>query len=140
MENINLDEFELFIPTPKIQRKITLPNENYLRINAQLLNELPEKIEILLHAAQPYLFIRKAQRENGFLLRKSGEIHSRELVARLVARGARIPAEYEVIPREDGWLARLKPPAAAPRVNLAHPPKRPRKLDPEKLKKEQQSL
>jgi hypothetical protein len=124
MSKVNFSEFTWFIPRPKNQLAITIPNLHSLNLNPKLMEEMPTYITIGVSKAGDRLCLR-AQPHSGYRLPKGGGVKDKDLIKLITASGVRLPARYTVWKEDDCWLATLDE-HLSPKVNMAKPPNKPR--------------
>ncbi len=105
---IHFDDLELFLPDPKNDLAITIPNRDTINFNQKLLPQLPEYIEIRVGERGSVLGVK--ENTEGYRISKSGSIkkQGKRVIERLLEHGVRLPARYSVTREGDYWLARLE--------------------------------
>lgn len=115
MTKINQEEFTWFLPTPKSDMAINIPNPNLLNLNNKLLDEMPAYIMLGISSDGTKIFI-KDHGEDGFKVIKSGTIKAHDVISALTKSGVHLPARYIVTNTDGGWIATLALPIS-PKTN-----------------------
>ncbi len=133
---MNFENFEWFVPKPKNELAITIPNMHTLNFNQKLLPQLPASVTIGVGENGRVLCIREM--ENGYRVCKNGSIKAdaKNLIDRMISLGVRLPARYSVTKEDCCWIARLESEPTAPVLNLKNTPRRSTHKDISGLSKE----
>lgn len=134
MSKVNFGEFVWFVPKPKNQLAITIPNRGVMNLNPKLMVEMPAYITIGVNKTGDRLCLRE-QPYSGYKLPKGGCVKDQDLIKLILSSGVRLPARYTVWKEDDCWLAMLDE-RLPPKVNMAHPPQIPRKRNLKRLLEE----
>lgn len=107
MKNREMEQFRWFIPRPKAQYFISIPNSSYLRFNEKLRAKVPDQVAIGISPDGKTIYVR--EQADGYKLPKNGTIHDEEIIAHLNALGIEVPAKYQVEEVDGTWVATWKP-------------------------------
>lgn len=138
MSKIDFGEFTWFVPKPKNKLAITIPNLSVMNLNPKLMEEMPPYIAIGVNQIGDQLCLRE-QPDSGYKLPKGGSVKDKDLIKFISSSGIRLPARYTVLKEDGCWLAKLDE-YLPPKVNMANPPKRPRKRNLKGLLEEGRKL
>ncbi|NCC67032.1 MAG: hypothetical protein EOM14_02390 [Clostridia bacterium] len=128
MVKINQEEFTWFLPSPKSDLSINIPNSNRLNLNNKLVDKMPAYITLGISLDGTKIFI-KEHGEDGFKVIKSGSIKAHEFISALTKCGVHLPARYIVTKTDGGWIATLTSPVLS-RVNKTTAKPRKQNLSP----------
>ena len=136
MKTYNIAEFEWFVAMPKNKWGINFLRTDCFTLNAALCSELSKNIEIGFHPTEKVICLRKGKDGEGIRLPSSGMLKSKELIERIMAAGIHPPVHLNVYKQDELWIAIPDEKPVTVKVNLNNPPKKPRKLNMDLLKKE----
>ena len=135
MKTYHISEFEWFVPTPKNKLGINFLRTDSFTLNAAFCAELSPNIHIGFHPMDKAICFQKAKEGEGIRLPSSGMLKSPELIERIIASGIQPPVHLNVYKQEEHWIAIPDDKPLPVKVNTENPPKKPRKLNIEQLKK-----
>ena len=136
MKTYHIAEFEWFVATPKNKWGINFLRADSFTLNAALCSELSKNIDIGFHPTEKVICLRNGKDGEGIRLPSSGMLKSKELIERIMATGIHPPVHLNVHKQDGYWIAIPDEKPVPMKVNLTNPPKKPRKLNMDLLKKE----
>ncbi len=126
---MNFEDFEWFLPKPKNELAITIPNAHTFNFNQKLLPQMPSAVTIGVGENGRILCIREI--ENGYHICKNGSIKMNEknVIDRIISCGIRLPARYSVTKEACYWIAKLESEHSSPTLNIKGASRRSRRKD-----------